>query len=50
MGGIDANEWLYKELKWSGFRDAPTGFSKEHLGTLCDIGNDPPFSQPTFGH
>jgi hypothetical protein len=34
MDGIDAIEWLYEELHWFGFWDAPIGLSKEHLGTL----------------
>jgi hypothetical protein len=34
-----------EELKWSRFRDAPSGLSEEHISFLRDID---PFSQPPF--
>ena len=44
-GGIDPENWLPEEVKWSGFRDAPTGLSEEHRSALRGID---PFSQPPF--
>jgi hypothetical protein len=45
-GGINPLDWLPEELKWSGFRYAPTGLSEEEGRDLRDIDGDPPFSQP----
>jgi hypothetical protein len=37
---------LPEELKWSEFRDVPTGLSEENHGALRDA-VDPPSTQPT---
>ena len=46
MGSTDPFDWLPKELNWSGFRDAPTGLSKEQGRALQDTDGNPPISQP----
>jgi len=45
VGGIDPLDWLPEELKWLGFRDAPTSLSEEEGGDLQDTDGDPAFSQ-----
>jgi hypothetical protein len=48
MGSIHPLEWFPEDLNWSGFRDAPTGLNEEHRGTLQDIDDYLPFTQPTI--
>ena len=43
---IDPFARLPEDLFSSGFRDAPTGLSEEHGGTLRNINGNPPFTQP----
>jgi hypothetical protein len=46
MGGIIPMDWFPEEVKWSGCRDAPIGFNKDHRGVLPDVDGDPPLSHP----
>ena len=47
-GVSDPFDRLPEDLFCSGFRDAPTGLSEGHDGSLRDINGDPPFTQPPF--